>query len=321
MTILVTGSFAYDTVMRFPGRFAEHILPERVHALSVAFDVDRLERSYGGCAGNIVYTLHALGAPVVPVSAVGEDFAPYRARLASWGVPTDFLCEVAGLTAQAYVLTDRDDNQITAFHAGAMRASGTVPLPALDPPPSLAIVAPDAREGMLRRARELAASAVPYLLDPGQALPLFTAEELRTLVSGARALCLNDYEEALLTERTGWSTEAIARRLEAVVVTLGAKGARLHQGAAVEAIPAVPPERVVDPTGCGDAHRAGLLFALHASWSWPRAARFASLLGAIKVAHAGTQNHPLERADLARRHAQAFGERLDWPAETSVPPP
>lgn len=320
MTILVAGSFAYDTVMRFPGRFAEHILPERVHALSVAFDVERLERSYGGCAGNIVYTLSALGAPVVPVAAVGEDFAPYRARLASWGVSTDGLREVAGPTAQAYVLTDRDDNQITAFHAGAMRASGTVACPAFAPPPTLAIVAPDAREGMLRRARELAERGIPYLFDPGQALPLFTADELRTLAAGARALCLNDYEEALFARQTGWSAETLAGRLEAVVVTLGARGARLYRGATIETIPAVPPERVLDPTGCGDAHRAGLLFGLHAGWDWSRAARFASLLGAIKVAHAGTQNHPLERGDLLARYAQTFGERLVWP-EASVPPP
>jgi adenosine kinase len=311
VTILVSGSFAYDTVMRFPGRFADHILPERVHALSVAFDVERLERSYGGCAGNIVYNLQALGAPVVPVGTVGEDFAPYRARLASWGVTTAFLHEVPGFTAQAYVLTDRDDNQITAFHAGAMRASGAVALPALDPKPRLAIVAPDAREGMLRRARELAEARVPYVLDPGQALPLFSAEELQSLVAGARALALNDYEEALLTERTGWSTEAIARRLEAVVVTLGARGARLHRGGSVETVPAVPPERVVDPTGCGDAHRAGLLWALHAGWSWTRAVRFASLLGSVKVAHAGTQNHPLAWDDLEDRYARAFGELLE----------
>ncbi len=319
MTVLVTGSFAYDTVMRFPGRFAEHILPERVHALSVAFDVDRLERSYGGCAGNIVYTLRGLAAPVVPVGTVGDDFAPYRARLDAWGVRTDFLHRVEGATAQAYVLTDRDNNQITAFHPGAMRASGTVPLPVLDPPPRLAIVAPDAREGMLRHARELVAQGVAYLLDPGQALPLFAADELREMVAGARALCLNDYEEALLSERTGWNSEAVARRIEAVVVTLGARGARLHHGGTVETIPAVPPERVVDPTGCGDAHRAGLLYGLHAGWSWRRSARFASLLGALKVAHPGTQNHPLDREDLARRYAHAFEERLEWPTEKAVP--
>lgn len=313
MSILVAGSFAYDTVLRFPGRFADHILPERVHALSVAFDVEELERSWGGCAGNIVYTLHGLGVMAIPVATVGEDFAPYRARLAAWGVTTDFLYEVPGPTAQAYVLTDRDDNQITAFHAGALRRSGAFPLPRLDPAPSLAIVAPDSREGMLRRAAELTTAGIPYLLDPGQALPLFNGQELRDLLRGARALCLNDYEAALFGERTGWTEEELARRLEAVIVTLGARGARLRHAGRVIEIPAVSPERIVDPTGCGDAHRAALLYALHAGWDWIRAARLGSLLGAIKIAYPGTQNHPLEREELIRRYRAAFGEEPPWP--------
>ena len=298
---LICGSVAYDTIMVFGDRFAKHILPDKIHMLNVSFLVPQLRREYGGCAGNIAYNLRLLGDTGVPMATVGTDFAPYREWLDAQGVLTTHLKVIEGeLTAQAFITTDLDDNQITAFHPGAMqhshanRVSDSAGI-------TLGIVAPDGREGMLQHAAQFAAAGVPFIFDPGQGLPLFDGEELRGFISRARWVALNDYEWQLVQQRTGWGVRELTARVEALIVTRGAAGSVIHSRGEELTIPAAPVARVVDPTGCGDAYRAGLLHGLLHGLSWPETGHIASLMGAIKIEARGTQNHRFSRSEFADR--------------------
>jgi adenosine kinase len=309
MRTLICGSLAYDTIMVFPDRFGRHILPDKTHMISVSFTVGEMRREWGGCAGNIAYNLKALGGDPVVMATIGDDGAPYRERLMSLGVGCEGLATLAGtFTAQAFIITDHDDNQITAFHPGAMVRSHVNHVRDVAGV-ALGIVAPDGRDGMLQHASEFRTAGIPYLFDPGQGMPLFSGEELVAMLDGARAVTVNDYEAQLLSERTGLSPEAIARRVEAYIVTLGGEGSRIHANGEVLHIPAVPPTALVDPTGCGDAYRAGLLYGLAQQWDWEKSGRLASLLGSMKIASRGGQNHAVNRDIVGSLYSKQFGAR------------
>ncbi|MFN0150313.1 MAG: carbohydrate kinase family protein [bacterium] len=306
MHTLICGSIAFDTIMVFPGRFQEHILPEKLHILNVAFLVPDMRREFGGCAGNIAYNLQLLGGKPLIMAAVGDDSQPYAHRLEKLKLSQRHVRQVAGtFTAQAFITTDLDDNQITAFHPGAMNHSHRNHVgDARDV--SLGIVAPDGREGMLQHAREFYAAGIPFVFDPGQGLPMFSGEELLEFVRMAEYLTVNDYEAQLLQEKTGRSLEQLAQLVRALVVTLGSKGSLIYAQGQQIAIPCVKAEQVVDPTGCGDAYRAGLLYALAQGMDWELAGRLAALLGALKIAHRGGQNHHFTRDEIATRFRQNF---------------
>jgi adenosine kinase len=296
MTTLICGSLAFDSIATFPGRFADQILPEKLHILNVSFLVPSLRREFGGCAGNIAYNLAALGAQAIVVAAVGSDGADYVARLRSWGLATPCVRMVEGaFTAQAFIVTDLDNNQITAFHPGAMQSAHEIDVPERTDL-ALAIVAPDGREAMLRHAAQLTAAGVPFIFDPGQGLPMFDGVELRGFIEQATWVALNDYEAEMLCERTGLTLEALSRsHLRGVVVTLGAEGCDLWQGGVRTHVPGVAATEVVDPTGCGDAFRSALLYGLERDWPLERCATLGNRLGALKIASRGGQNHVLDR--------------------------
>ena len=308
MSILVCGSMAYDNIMVFNGRFKNHILPEQIHILNVSFLVPELRRDFGGCAGNIAYNLRLLGSEALIVATVGDDAGDYRQRLDALGLNQEYVRHVAGtFTAQAFITTDADDNQITAFHPGAMlfsyqndiRAGGRA---------QLAIVAPDGREGMLRHVEGLAEIAVPFMFDPGQALPILSSDELLHCLDLARYCTVNDYEGRLMCDKTGQSIESLAARVEALIVTLGSEGSRIYAGGECIEVPTVPPAALVDPTGCGDAYRAGLLHGIEQGWDWLSCGRLASVMGALKISHRGGQNHCPGRTEIGAAFQSAFGE-------------
>jgi len=303
---LICGSIAYDTIMVFADRFANHILPDKIHMLNVSFLVPQLRREYGGCAGNIAYNLKLLGDLALPMATVGSDFAPYREWLVRTGVPLEHVRVVASeLTAQAFITTDLDDNQITAFHPGAMQhAHQNRVTDARDI--ALGIVAPDGRAGMIEHAAQFAAAGIPFIFDPGQGLPMFGGEELRRFITQARWVTVNDYEWQLLQQRTGWSARELLEHVEALIVTRGAAGSTIYTREAELAIPATPAAAVVDPTGCGDAYRAGLIHGLLHGLDWRSAGHIASLMGTIKIESRGTQNHHFTPAQFAARLAAAF---------------
>ncbi len=306
MTALITGSMAYDTIMVYPGEFADSILPDKVHMLNVAFLVPELRREFGGCAGNIAYNLHLLGGAGQAMATVGGDFGPYRTRWEALGIDMSRVLEVPEtFTAQAFITTDLKDNQITAFHPGAMNEAHRQAVPA-DGSVRLGTVSPDGRDGMLAHAREFAEAGIPFLFDPGQGLPMFNGEELLDFIDKATWVAVNDYEAQMIVERTGESLELLARRVEAFIVTRGGEGSQIYTGGKVLHIPAAKPEAIVDPTGCGDAYRAGLLFGLLNDYGWERTGRIASLMGAIKIAHAGTQNHQFTPREFEQKLALAF---------------
>jgi adenosine kinase len=300
MSALICGSLAFDTITNFPGRFAQQILPEQVHILNVSFLVPSLRREFGGCAGNIAYTLRQLGGePLVMATLGADDGAEYLARLQGWGLDTRFVRQIDGsYTAQAIIITDNDNNQITAFHPGAMsHAHQTMvePVPGLE----VAIVAPDGRDAMLQHAAQLAEAGIPFVFDPGQGLPMFDGDELRRFIAQASWVALNDYEARMLCERTGHNLESLSRsHLRGVVVTLGANGCELWRDGEREHVPGVAATAVLDPTGCGDAFRAALLYGLERGWPLPRCAELGNRLGALKVASRGAQNHRIDRATL-----------------------
>jgi adenosine kinase len=307
---LVCGSIAVDTIMVFPDRFGRHILPERTHMLSVSFHIGDMRREWGGCAGNIAYNLKALGGEPVILATVGSDGDAYRARFASLGISDEGVRTIPGsFTAQAYIITDIDDNQITAFHPGAMNQSHETHLNDVAPV-GLAIVGPDGREGMLSHVSELSAAGIPFVFDPGQALPLFSGDELTHMVDQADYVAVNDYEGHLLSERTGLSLPEIAGRVDALIETRGAEGSRIYADGAVIDVPTVPAKAIVDPTGCGDAYRAGLLYGIAEGWDWARTGRLASMLGSIKIASRGGQNHSVNRDELATLYYSQFRENL-----------
>jgi adenosine kinase len=310
MTILVCGSLAYDTIMVFPDQFKKHILPDQIHILNVAFMVPDLRREYGGTAGNVAYNLKLLGEDPAIMATAGHDFGPYAKRLESLGLTTRHVRILDGqFTAQAFITTDIDDNQITAFHPGAMTDSHVNRIADANGV-RLGIVSPDGRRGMMEHARDLAAAGVPFVFDPGQGMPMFSGEELMELLKGARALTVNDYEARVVEDKTGRKVEEIARGIGAVVVTRGAEGSSVYADGGRIDVPAVRPDALVDPTGCGDAYRAGLLYGMVRDWGWERSARLASVMGSIKIARRGGQNHRPTRDEIARALREAFGDSL-----------
>ncbi|HZF20600.1 MAG TPA: carbohydrate kinase family protein [Burkholderiales bacterium] len=310
MSILICGSIAYDNIMVFPGRFRDHILPEQIHILNVSFLVPELRREFGGCAGNIAYNLKMLGSEPLVMGAVGDDSRLYLERLERLGIKLDCVRQVPGtLTAQAFIATDLDDNQITAFHPGAMNHSQENRI-TRDLGAKLAIVAPDGKEGMQRHARDLADLGIPFMFDPGQGLPMFSGEELLAFVAQASYLAVNDYEGRMLEERCGRKLEELAQKLKALVLTRGAEGSIIYAGGKRFDIPCVKAAAVVDPTGCGDAYRAGLLYGIASGFDWEKTGRLASLMGAIKVASRGGQNHAINRDEIKSLFRRNFGSDL-----------
>lgn len=307
MTALICGSVAYDTIMSFPDRFRDHILTDRMEVISVCFTAPEMRREYGGCAGNVAYTLKLLGGDPLVMATVGHDFGPYASWMDRVGIDRRFVTEVDAFTAQAFITTDTESNQITTFHPGAMNQAhvnsvtdaGRV---------GIGIVTPDGREAMARHATEFAELGVPFIFDPGQQLHLFGAAELARFLDEATWLTVNSYEWSQFQERSGLDPDEIASRVEAVIVTDGAEGSTvLARGREAVAIPAVPVSRAMDPTGCGDAYRSGLLLGLEAGCDWETTGRIASLAGAIKVAHPGCQNHHFDPEGFAARFREAFG--------------
>jgi adenosine kinase len=310
VSALICGSIAYDNIMVFRGRFQDQILPDQIHILNVAFLVPELRQELGGCAGNIAYNLRLLGDDPLIMATVGQDFGAYRQRLRERGISDRHITEIPGtLTAQAYITTDLDDNQITAFHPGAMEHAHVNRVPG-DAGVTIGMISPDGRQGMLEHAAQFAGAGIPFIFDPGQGLPMFGGEELRHFIGQASWVAVNDYEGRMLGERTGWSEEDIASRVRALIVTRGAQGSTIFAAGRRLDIPAVPPGKLTDPTGCGDAYRAGLLFGLMHGWSWDDTGRLAALLGSIKIASKGTQNHHFSRAGLAADFRTAFGHAL-----------
>jgi len=299
MACLVCGSLAFDTITVFPGRFADQILPEQLHILNVSFLVPTLRREFGGCAGNIAYTLKLLGGEPVVLAALGNDGAEYLAHLKTLGIGTDSIHVTAdNYTAQAMIITDAANNQITAFHPGAMQQAHEVGLPSRADL-RLAIIGPDGREAMMRRARDLADARIPFVFDPGQGLPMFDGDDLRHFLSLATWVTLNDYEAKMLCERTGDDLETLSRsRLAGVVVTLGEAGCDVWQAGVRTHVPGVEAQALVDPTGCGDAFRGALLYGLELGWPLIDCVKLGNRLGALKIAHRGGQNHPVKRAAL-----------------------
>jgi len=310
MSALICGSVAFDTIMVFNDKFKNHILPDQVHILNVSFLVPEMRREFGGCAGNIAYNLRLLGEQPLPMATVGRDFDPYGAWLEQHGVETRYIRVLENTyTAQAFITTDRDDNQITAFHPGAMSFAHENRVQEAEGV-RLGIVSPDGREGMIEHAEQFAEAGIPFIFDPGQGMPLFNGDDFKRFIEQATWVTLNDYEAQLLTERTGLSLHEIADQVEALIVTKGGSGSHIYTGGHRLEIPAAPVREVLDPTGCGDAYRAGLLYGLLNELDWETTGRVASLLGAIKVEQHGTQNHRFTMEEFRSRYQAAFGREL-----------
>ncbi len=316
MSSLICGSIAYDTIMNFEGRFQDQILADQIHILNVAFLVPSMRREFGGCAGNIAYNHKLLGGEPIIMATVGGDAGSYFDQLAKYKISADHIRELPeAFTAQAMITTDRDNNQITAFHPGAMGESHLNTVAEVINHrqkkqlelPKIAIVAPDGRQGMVEHCQQLADAKIPFIFDPGQGLPMFDGPELMAFIEQATYVAVNDYEGEMLAQRTGLSLEKIAERVSALIVTKGAQGAEIHtQGKKLE-IPVVPVEKAIDPTGCGDAFRAGLLFGIEQGLDWEVTGRLASLMGSIKIASQGPQNHCPSQEVIQMQFKQAFG--------------
>ncbi len=312
MTALICGSIAYDTIMSFEGRFSDALLADQLHKINVAFLVPSMRREFGGCAGNIAYSLKLLGGDPLIMATIGQDASTYAGHLDQLGISRRCVREISdAYTAQAFITTDAGGNQITAFHPGAMSFSHQIKIEDAGPV-KVAIVAPDGRDGMLQHAADCKRLNVPFIFDPGQGLPMFNGRELEHFIDLASYVAVNDYEAELLTERTGLSLAQIAERVVALIVTRGEKGAEIYAGGKVHEIPCVPAAHVVDPTGCGDAFRAGILYGIDRGLDWPTSGRLASLLGSLKIAQQGAQNHKPTRQDIERQFKEAFG--YDLPA-------
>ena len=294
MPALICGSLAFDTIMGFEGRFADQILPQQLHILNVSFLVPALRRDFGGCAGNIAYSLQLLGGTPLPMATIGQDGAGYVQRLQELGIDTRFVREVPdSYTAQAMIMTDRDNNQITAFHPGAMAQAHTNMIDGHEGA-SIAIVAPDGRDAMLQHAAQLHAAGIPFVFDPGQGLPMFNGQELLSFVEQASWVAVNDYEAQMLCERTGLDLAALSQRVRGLFVTLGAQGCAVWEQGQSTVVPPCAPQAVVDPTGCGDAWRGALLYGLEQGWSLQRCAALGNRMGALKIAAQGPQNYRLD---------------------------
>jgi len=305
---LICGSVAYDTILVFPDRFKAHILPDKLHTLNVSFLVPDMRREYGGCAANIAYGLNLLGDRGIAMATVGQDFAPYRERMAALGLSVEHIKLIEGtFTAQAFITTDLDDNQITAFHPGAMQFAHLNKIVDAGAGVALGIIAPDGRQAMIEHAAQFEAAAIPFIFDPGQGLPMFGGDELKTFIRQARWVAVNDYEWGMLQQKTGLTAAEVASQVEALIVTKGPEGSIIHAEGRTMAIPAAKPTAVVDPTGCGDAYRAGLIHGLLRRLDWETIGRMASLMGAIKIESRGPQNHRFTRTDFDRRYRDNFG--------------
>jgi adenosine kinase len=310
MTALICGSYAYDTVMVFTDRFKNHILPDQVHMLNVSFLVPELRRNFGGCAGNVAYSLKLLGGAGFGMGTIGHDFGPYAEWMAEQGISDRYLLEAPdSFTAQAYITTDLDDNQITAFHPGAMNHSHLNHVPR-DAGITIGMVSPDGRDGMIQHAAEFADAGIPFIFDPGQGMPMFDGDDLKRFIDQADWVALNSYEASLLCERTGLTIQQVAERCKAVIVTGGGEGSTIYSDGAELSIPAAKPARISDPTGCGDAYRAGLIYGLMNDCDWETTGRIASLMGAIKIEQHGTQNHTFTPDSFAERYRESFGQPL-----------
>jgi len=310
MSALICGSFAYDTIMVFQDHFKNHILPEQMHILNVSFLVPELRREFGGCAGNIAYNLNLLGGDGKPMGTVGTDFEPYAEWMDECGVSRERIKVVdKTYTAQAYITTDQDDNQITAFHPGAMNYSHEKKVTDVSGI-TIGLVSPDGRQGMIEHAAQFAEAGIPFMFDPGQGMPLFGSEDLLTFAEQATWLAFNDYEVKLMSERTGKTPEQLTEMVEAVIVTRGGEGSLIYTRDKVFEIPSAPVDIIKDPTGCGDAYRAGLLYGLMNDMDWQMTGRIASLMGAIKIEQAGTQNHRFTQHEFDQRFQAAFGMSL-----------
>ncbi len=307
--VIICGSIAFDTIMVFEGQFKDHILPDQVHKLSVSFLVPGMRKEFGGCSGNIAYNLHLLGGQPIPVATVGSDGEEYIARFKDFGIDTRWLKIAAeSYTAQCFITTDLSDNQITAFHPGAMALSAGNDLS--DAPGEWGIVSPDAKDAMFAHAERLRARGIPFVFDLGQAMPLFDAADLTRMLGMARALTVNDYEASIVAQRTGRSLAELSQDLDAVVVTRGEEGATVIIKGEEHAVAPVRAEQVVDPTGCGDAHRAGLLYGLTSGWNWVDSCKLGNLMGALKIAERGPQNHAPSRDEISSRLQAAYGLSL-----------
>lgn len=310
MRTLICGSLAYDTIMVFRDQFKNHILPEKIHILNVSFLVPDMRREFGGCAGNIAFNLNLLGGQPVIMATVGDDFGPYASRLARLGLESTHVRQIGDtFTAQAFITTDLDDNQITAFHPGAMNYSHENSVTDAQGI-TLGIIAPDGRDGMLEHARQFHEAGIPFVFDPGQGLPMFNGEELRQFVELADYVALNDYEAQLIQDRTGQTLAELSKRVKALIVTLGANGSAIYiDGKPIDIAP-VKAKLVVDPTGCGDAYRSGLLYGIVNGFDWPTTGKLASVMGALKIAQRGAQNHGLPSGELAHQLQAEFGITL-----------
>lgn len=311
MRTLICGSIAYDTIMVFGDRFKNQILPDQIHILNVAFLVPDMRREFGGCAGNIAYSLKMLGGDPLIMATVGDDYEPYSVRLDRLRLSRAHIRQVPNaFTAQGFITTDLDNNQIIAFHPGAMNFSHENHIAdARDV--GLGIVAPDGRDGMIQHAREFHEAGIPFIFDPGQGMPMFNGDDLLNFMRQADYVTVNDYEAKLLQDRTGKNVEELSKLVKAVIVTQGGQGSLVVVNGKTEVIPAVKPTRIVDPTGCGDAYRAGLLYGMANHLDWATTGRLASLLGSIKIAERGAQNHRFTPDEIARKFREAFG-RAPW---------
>jgi adenosine kinase len=309
MSTLICGSMAYDSIMVFGGRFSDHILPDQIHILNVSFLVPEMRREFGGCAGNIAYNLRLIGGSPLPMATVGRDAEPYLQRLDQLGIPRRFVTTIEeSYTAQCFITTDLENNQITAFHPGAMSQSHLNVIPD-DRSIRLGIVAPDGRDGMLQHAEQLARHGIPFVFDPGQGLPMFSGEELLWFIARAQYLAVNDYEAKLMVEKTGLGLDQLATKVRALITTHGGLGSEIYVDGRKIAVPVAPARSVVDPTGCGDAYRAGLLYGIENGLDWDTTGRLAAIMGTIKIEHSGGQNHAGDRSLIADRFAEAFGRR------------
>jgi len=308
MHALICGSLAYDTIMVFHDQFKKHILPDQIHILSVSFIVPDMRREFGGCAGNIAYNLKMLGGEPLIMATVGDDFDPYALRLDRFGITRKHIRQVPGtFTAQAFITTDIDDNQIIAFHPGAMNLSHLNHI-AEAKDVSVGIISPDGRDGMLQHAEQFHHAGIPFIFDPGQGLPMFSGTELRRIIQLADCVTVNDYEAKMLEDKIGEPTSTLANLTKALIITKGGEGSTiLAKGQQIE-IASVKTSLMVDPTGCGDAYRAGLLYGIQQGWDWRKTGQLASLMGSIKIEHRGGQNHRLSRTEVAARYQAAFGE-------------
>ncbi len=310
MSALICGSYAYDTIMVFPDKFANHILPDKVHILNVSFLVPEMRREFGGCAGNIAYNLNMLGGDAVPMATVGNDFASYADWMDKCGITRKYVKELDHTyTGQAFITTDMDDNQITAFHPGAMGFSHENKVTDADGV-TIAIVSPDGRDGMIQHSAQCAEAGIPLIFDPGQGMPMFDGDDLKTFIDQATYVTVNDYEMQLMQDRTGLSPHEIAERVDALIVTLGGKGSHIYTKNKRIDIPSAPVKEINDPTGCGDAYRGGLLYGIMNDMDWENTGRIAALMGAMKIEQHGTQNHQYSKDEIKTRFKEAFGHDL-----------